>query len=268
MDQTKPIHFDRVSFSYPDFPVVKDISFTIEPKKMTAIVGPSGAGKTTIFNLLAGIIDPQDGHIMMGGIDTQQMTKNELRKHIAVVAQESGIFDETIRENIRYGNPGDVDEHGNTITSSHSPKMGATEQEILHAAEQARVLDFAKHLPMGLKTHCGPRGSKLSGGQRQRIAIARAFLKPSPILLLDEPTSALDAHTEEYIQECLLERVKHQTIVVIAHRLSTIKNAHQIIVLQSGHIIEDGNHSSLMSQKGLYFNLYNSQELRTDHRDL
>ena len=267
LDFSKPIEFQNVSFSYPDFPVVKELTFRIEPKKMTAIVGPSGAGKTTIFNLLAGIIDPDSGFITMGGVDTRTLPKKELRTLISVVAQESGIFDETIRENIRYGNPGDVDDKGSPFVEEENYSKGATEEEIHYAAEKARVLDFAKQLPKGLNSTCGPRGSKLSGGQRQRIAIARALLKPSPVLLLDEPTSALDANTEELIQQYLSERVKQQTIIVIAHRLSTIKNANQILVVREGRILEEGNHNDLMAKKGLYSNLYYSQELRYDHED-
>ncbi len=268
MPELQSIEFQEVAFSYPDLEVFSNLSLNIEPGKMTAIVGPSGAGKTTIFNLMARIVDPHAGQITLGGIDTQSMSKEELRTQIAVVAQESGIFDDTIRENIRFGKPGDVNEFGEPVAIPDSPNQRATENEILEAAEQALVTDFTSKLPSGLDTQCGPRGSKLSGGQRQRIAIARAFLKPSPILLLDEPTSALDSSTEERLLQRLSERVKKQTIVVIAHRLTTVKNADHIVVLYDGKVLEEGTHSSLMDQAGLYESLFNSQQQKPHHPDL
>lgn len=237
------IVFEDVAFSYPDLEVFNNLSFRIPPQKMTAIVGASGAGKTTVFNLLARIFDPTEGKVRIGGIDIKTMSLPELRGLFSVVAQDKEIFDETIRDNILLGQP------------------NATDEEISRAARSAQVLSFADELQLGLDSPCGPRGANLSGGQRQRIAIARAFLRNSPILLLDEPTSALDSNSEELIQDALEEFRSNRTIVVIAHRLATVKNADKIIVLDQGRVIEEGTHNELVAKGGLYSGLYQSQVL-------
>ena len=235
------IDFENVAFSYPDLEVLGNLSFTIPAQKMTAIVGASGAGKTTVFNLLARILDPREGRITIGGMDIKSMCLPDLRQLFSVVAQDKGIFDETIRDNILLGKP------------------NSTDDEIQIAARSAQVTSFTDELQLGLDTPCGPRGANLSGGQRQRVAIARAFLRHSPILLLDEPTSALDSNSEELIQNALEEFRNNRTIVVIAHRLATVKNADNIIVLDQGKVVEEGTHNALVAKGGLYSTLYNSQ---------
>ena len=237
------IVFNRVGFSYPGLEVFSNLSFAIEAGKMTAIVGASGAGKTTVFNLLARIFDPDEGKIEIGGVDIKTMTLEDLRGLFSVVTQDKGIFDETIKDNILLGKP------------------TSTDEEVEQAALAAQVLSFTDELPQGLDTPCGPRGSNLSGGQRQRIAIARALLRNTPVLLFDEPTSALDSHSEELIQNAL-ETLRHnQTITIIAHRLSTVRNADKIIVLDNGKIVEEGTHSELVDIGGLYSELYSNQAL-------
>jgi len=237
------IVFEDVAFSYPDLEVFNNLFFRIPPQKMTAIVGASGAGKTTVFNLLARIFDPTEGKVRIGGIDIKTMSLPELRGLFSVVAQDKGIFDETIRDNILLGQP------------------NATDEEVSRAARSAQVLSFTDELQLGLDSPCGPRGANLSGGQRQRVAIARAFLRNSPILLLDEPTSALDSNSEELIQDALEEFRSNRTIVVIAHRLATVKNADKIIVLDQGRVVEEGTHTELVAKGGLYSGLYQSQVL-------
>ena len=235
------IVFQNVAFSYPDLEVFTDLSFKIPSQKTTAIVGASGAGKTTVFNLLARILDPNEGKILIGGIDIKSMRLRDLRGLFSVVAQDKGIFDETIKDNILLGQP------------------NSTDEELKMATQSAQVNSFTDDLPLGLDTPCGPRGANLSGGQRQRVAIARAFLRNSPILLLDEPTSALDSNSEELIQNALDAFRNNRTIVVIAHRLATVKNADNIIVLDQGRVVEEGTHAELVAGGRLYANLYNSQ---------
>ena len=241
--QTKDlgIVFDKVGFSYPGLEVFSNLSFAIEVGKMTAIVGASGAGKTTVFNLLARILDPSEGQINIGGVDIKSMGLEDLRGLFSVVNQDKGIFDETIKDNILLGKP------------------NSTDEEVEQAAFSAQVLSFTDELPQGLDTPCGPRGSNLSGGQRQRIAIARTLLRNTPVLLFDEPTSALDSHSEELIQNAL-ETLRHnQTIIIIAHRLSTVRNADKIIVLDKGKVLEEGTHTELVEREGLYSDLYSNQ---------
>ncbi len=237
------IVFDNVGFSYPELEVFANLSFEIEAGKMTAIVGASGAGKTTVFNLLARIFDPSEGKITIGGVDIKSLSLEDLRGLFSVVTQDKGIFDETIRENILLGKP------------------NATDEEIEQAAQAAQVLSFTKEFPHGLDTPCGPRGSNLSGGQRQRIAIARALLRNTPVLLFDEPTSALDSHSEDLIQKAVESLRNNRTILVIAHRLSTVRNADKIIVLDKGGVDEEGTHTELVKRGGLYSDLYSSQAL-------
>lgn len=235
------IAFDNVGFSYPGLEVFSNLSFEIDAGQMTAIVGASGAGKTTVFNLLARIFDPSEGKITIGGVDIKSMSLEDLRGLFSVVTQDKGIFDETIKDNILLGKP------------------NATDEEIEQAAQAAQVLSFTEEFPLGLDTPCGPRGSNLSGGQRQRIAIARAFLRNSPVLLFDEPTSALDSHSEDLIQNALASIRTNRTIMVITHRLSTVRNADKIIVLDKGRVVEKGTHRELVGKGGLYSDLYSIQ---------
>ena len=239
--ETGDIEINNVSFKYGQLPVFKNLSFIAKSSETTALVGPSGAGKTTIFNLITRMVDPISGQILIGGMDIQNLDLAELRNLFAVVAQDSGIFDESIKDNILLGN------------------IGATEDEVIAAADAAHVTAFSQNLPKGLDSPCGPRGSNLSGGQRQRVAIARALLRNAPILLLDEPTSSLDAKSEELVQSAINNLAVNRTIIVIAHRLSTVREANNIIVLDEGNVVEMGTHETLMEQVGLYSALYRSQ---------
>jgi len=235
------IRFDNVQFDYGDLPVLTGLSLTAKAGQTTALVGPSGAGKTTVFGLLTRLVDASAGSITIGGADVRHLSIEGLRDAIAVVGQETALFDTTIAENIRLG------------------RLDATEAEVRAAAEAALVLEFAEDLPQGLDTGVGPRGSALSGGQRQRVAIARAMLKSAQILLLDEPTSALDSRSEQLVQEALARLAEGRTTVVIAHRLSTIRDADKIFVLGHGRVIEEGRHVDLVAAGGAYARL---QELQ------
>ena len=233
--------FQDVSFAFEGEAVVSGLSFIAESGKTTALVGRSGAGKTTTFNLLTRMLDPDEGRILIGGTDIGEFDSRTLRQMISVVAQDSGIFDESIRDNILLGN------------------LQADEKQFELAVRAARVDEFAEQLGEGYESSCGPRGSNLSGGQRQRVAIARALLKDAPILLLDEPTSSLDSRSEMLIQEAITSLCQDRTILVIAHRLATVRNADKILVIDNGEIVESGNHEQLVNHGGLYSLLYRTQ---------
>ncbi|MEM6609838.1 MAG: ABC transporter ATP-binding protein [Pseudomonadota bacterium] len=231
------ITFDNVQFSYEAQPVLQGLSFVAKTGETTALVGPSGAGKTTVFGLITRLIDPNEGEVRIDGLPIRQAEIGGLRDRIAVVGQETALFDDTISENIRMG------------------RLDASPEDIQAAAEAALVTEFTDALPDGLDARVGPRGSALSGGQRQRVSIARAMLRDAPILLLDEPTSALDAEAERLVQEALAKLSAGRTTLVIAHRLSTIRDADQILVLDKGRVIEMGDHQRLMDADGAYARL-------------
>ncbi len=234
------IVFENVTFAYPGAPdrqVLGPISLAVKSGERVAIVGPSGAGKTSLFQLLLRFYDPSNGVVRIDGTPIQSMSLADLRANIAIVPQDAAIFAETIAENIRIARP------------------EASDEAVRAAAEQAAVTRFADRLPQGLATEIGERGVTLSGGERQRIAIARAILRDAPILLLDEATSALDAENERAVQEALDKAMQGRTALVIAHRLATIRNADRILVLDHGQIVEEGTHERLASAGGLYARL-------------
>ncbi len=235
------VEFKDIKFSYTDEPLIQDFNLKAPRDKMVAIVGPTGAGKTTIINLLERFYDPQGGHIYLDGKDTRSMTRDALRKHIAIVLQDTWLFTGTIFENIKYGNE------------------KASDEEVYHAAKMARADAFIRELPDGYQTVLDESASNISQGQRQLLTIARAFLADPEILILDEATSSVDTRTEVLIQEAMNALQQERTSFVVAHRLSTIRKADQIVVVNHGKIIETGNHESLMNKKGFYANLYNSQ---------
>jgi ATP-binding cassette subfamily B protein len=237
------IQFKDVSFSYNNGgkQVLKDINIDIKPGKTVALVGPSGAGKTTLCHLIPRFYDIDSGAILIDGIDIRDIKLASLRKNIGIVQQDVFLFTGTIKENIAYGDPTKSDE------------------EIIEAAKKASIHDFIMTLPNGYDTNIGEKGVRLSGGQKQRISIARVFLKNPPILILDEATSSLDNQTEILIQKSLDELAKGRTTLVIAHRLSTIKNADEIIVLTNNGIEERGSHEELLAKGGIYKELYESQ---------
>ncbi|WP_310618859.1 ABC transporter transmembrane domain-containing protein [Flexibacterium corallicola] len=233
------ITFDRIKFSYPTTPkgVIDDLSVNIKKGETVAIVGPSGSGKSTIFQLLMRFYDPTKGKILLDDIDLQNLPTRELRRHMALVPQDTAIFHMSVADNISYGSP------------------NASLNAIMSASKQALAEEFILKMDHGYDTIIGERGVTLSGGQRQRIAIARAILKDAPILLLDEATSALDAESEKTVQQALDQLMQGRTTLVIAHRLATVLNADRIIVLENGRIIETGKHQELIAKNGLYSKL-------------
>ncbi|MEM9229117.1 MAG: ABC transporter ATP-binding protein [Pseudomonadota bacterium] len=230
-----------VTFGYDEEPVLRGLSLTAKAGQTTALVGASGAGKSTVFNVLTRLIDPHSGQVTIGGTPIDTVDLATLRGHFGVVSQDAALFDETIRENIRLG------------------RLSASDAEIDAAANRATVTDFAETLPLGLESAVGPRGANLSGGQRQRVAIARAMLRDASVLLLDEPTSALDAKSETLIQTALDRLAKGRTTLVIAHRLATIQNADHIVVIDHGRVIEEGTHNALLARGGMYAGLHKLQ---------
>jgi ATP-binding cassette, subfamily B, bacterial MsbA len=233
--------FDQVTFSYPDRPVLNGLSFTAEAGKVTALVGSSGAGKTTVFQLLAALVEPQAGRIVIGGIDVTELSLADQRGLLASVSQDAALFDETLRENLLLGR--------NDIAADRLDR----------ALGDAEATAFLQDLPLGLDTPAGPRGSGLSGGQRQRIAIARALLADAPVLLLDEATSALDTRTEALVSSALARAQAGRTTLVIAHRLSTVQRADKILVLEKGKVVEEGSHDQLLAKGGAYAQLHQAQ---------
>lgn len=238
------VTFEAVNFHYPSRPdqaALSQLNLAVEEGKVLALVGPSGAGKTTLFELLQRFYDPQSGRVTLGGIDVRDFTPSDLRQRMALVPQQPALFSHDVFHNIRYGNP------------------QATDEQVIAAAKQAHAHEFIVDLPQGYNSFLGERGVRLSGGQRQRIAIARAILKDPNILLLDEATSALDSESEHHVQRALEELMQGRTTIIIAHRLSTIKHADKIAVLDQGKLVDVGNHDSLMKSCELYQRLVELQ---------
>ncbi len=238
---SKEIEFKEVTFKYDSVPVLKSISLRVRAGETLAIVGMSGAGKTSLVNLLPRFYDVEEGQILIDGIDIRKVNLRSLRDQIGLVTQQTILFNDTVRNNIAYGS------------------LHRSDQEIIEAAIAAHAHSFIQRFPQGYDTLIGEGGVRLSGGERQRIAIARALLKNAPILILDEATSSLDSDSEAEVQKAMDVLMRGRTVFVIAHRLSTIRNAHRIIVLSDGKIIEQGSHEELMERKGEYRRLYDLQ---------
>ncbi|MCX5711255.1 MAG: ABC transporter ATP-binding protein [Candidatus Omnitrophica bacterium] len=241
---SRDVAFDNVRFSYVDHEVLKNINLRVEKGQVLAIVGPSGSGKSTLLDLIPRFYDPKKGRVLIDGTDIRHVSLRSLRGLIGIVTQETILFNDTIKANIAYGD------------------LAASQGDIENAARQAHAHDFIVGLPNGYDTVIGDRGMKISGGERQRLAIARALLKNPPILLLDEATSQLDTQAERIVQEALDKLIEGRTVFVVAHRLSTVRNAHRIVVVDKGVIVEQGNHAELLAKDGLYKRLYSMQEMQ------
>jgi ATP-binding cassette subfamily B protein len=237
------IVFDRVSFAYGTVSVLKDLSFTVPEKTLTALVGLSGSGKTTIANLIARFWDVNDGKVFVGGKNVKSLSYESLLKNLGFVFQDVFLFDDTVANNIRIGRPNaDID-------------------DVIWAARRAGCHEFVSRLEHGYDTIIGEGGSRLSGGEKQRISIARALLKDAPIILLDEMTANIDVENEQKIQMALQELLKDRTVIIIAHKLSTIRNVDQILVIEDGKISQRGTHQELLDQNGLYRRLWNMERV-------
>jgi subfamily B ATP-binding cassette protein MsbA len=241
---TQSVRFEEVHFAYPsapDRPVLRGLDFELKAGEVLAVVGTSGAGKTTLVNLLPRFHDPVSGRVLVDGHDVRDVTLQSLRAQIGIVAQDTVLFDDTVRNNIRYG------------------RRDADDSQVEEAARNAYADEFIRTLPQGYNTLVGERGAKLSGGQRQRLSIARALLKDPPILILDEATSHLDTQSEMLVQRALANLMQNRTVIVIAHRLATVRRADRIMVIENGRLHEQGSHDELLARNGLYRKLYDMQ---------
>jgi len=243
------IEFDHVFFSYVNgIPVLKDVCFSVSPGQTVGLVGPTGAGKTSIASLISRFYDVSDGRILIDDIDVREVTQSSLRRQIGVVPQDPFLFTGTIADNIRFG------------------RLDATDHEVVEAAKLANANDFISRLPQGYETHVNERGQNFSQGQRQLIALARVVLANPCILVLDEATASIDTRTEVLIQAALKHLLRGRTSVVIAHRLSTIRKADRLLVIDHGQVVQQGSHDELLKQEGLYQELYRMQYRRGAQR--